>query len=391
MKKWTEEEIEWLKENYAYSTKSEIENRFSDKSYHQIQVFANSIGLKRIAREGKIFYKEDLQWLKENYSILPIEDILKHFENRATYSQIVSAISKTDFKRRSNGYSEEEIEIMQKYYKSCKTVKEFQEKYLPNRTVLGINAKAKKLRLLKREDWTTEEDQTLIENYDKMFRWKLCELFPDRPKTSVFNRIVALGLTGGQGYAYRKEDDEFIINNYETMTDEEIGKVLHRAAKSIKQRRNELGYHRKDPDEINYPRIGLFISSNDGGWRTESQDAAAKYGLVIGEKGEDIHHLYSRNAMISETMNLFNLTDDFDINSSSTDFRNDFLRVFREIEDRHSLGVYISKEAHIKFHSAYGYGWNTEEQFIEFVSNFFPEKLEILLKYIKETTKKITN
>ena len=61
MKKWTEEEIEWLKENYAYSTKSEIENRFSDKSYHQIQVFANSIGLKRIAREGKIFYKEDLQ------------------------------------------------------------------------------------------------------------------------------------------------------------------------------------------------------------------------------------------------------------------------------------------------------------------------------------------
>ena len=89
-------------------------------------------------------------------------------------------------------------------------------------------------------------------------------------------------------------------------------------------------------------------------------------------------------------MNLFNLTDDFDINSASIDFRNDFLRAFREIEDQHSLGVYVSKEVHIKFHSAYGYGWNTEEQFIEFVSNFFPEKLEILLKYIKETTKNKT-
>lgn len=387
MKKWTEEEIEWLKENYAYSTKSEIENRFLDKSYHQIQVFANSIGLKRIAREGKIFYKEDLQWLKENYSILPIEDILKHFENRATYSQIISTASKLGVKRPSDNYSDEELEIIQKHYKSCKTVQEFQEKYMQNRTVFGINAKAKKLRLLKREDWTMEEDRTLIENYDKMFRWQLCKLFPDRQKTSVFNRIVALGLTGGQGYAYRKEDDEFIISNYETMTDEEIGKVLHRAAKSIKQRRNDLGYHRRDPDEINYPRIGLFISSNDGRWKTESQAAAEKYGLVIGEKGEDIHHLYSRNAMISETMNLFNLADDFDINSASIDFRNDFLRAFREIEDQHSLGVYVSKEVHIKFHSAYGYGWNTEEQFIEFVSNFFPEKLEILLKYIKETTK----
>lgn len=387
---FTEEDDKWLKENYGYSTKSEIEGRFQDKSYQQIQIHANSLGLKRVKREGKIFYKEDLQWLKENYSILPMDKILEYFADRATYSQIISAASKLDVKRPSNDYSDEELEIIQKYYKSCKTVQEFQEKYLPNRTVSGINAKAQKMGLLKREDWTTEEDQILIENYDKMFRWQLCELFPNRPKTSVFNRIVSLGLTGGQGYAYRKEDDEFIINNYETMTDEEIGKVLHRAAKSIKQRRNDLGYHRKDPDEINYPRIGLFISSNDSGWRRESLAATAKYGLVIGEKGEDVHHLYSRNMMISETMNLFNLTDDFDINSAPIDFRNDFLRVFREIEDQHPLGIYVSKDAHVKFHSDYGYGWNTEEQFIEFVSNFFPEKLETLLKYIKETTK-ITN
>ena len=66
---FTEEDDKWLKENYGYSTKSEIEGRFPDKSYQQIQIHANSLGLKRIKREGKIFYKEDLQWLKENYSI----------------------------------------------------------------------------------------------------------------------------------------------------------------------------------------------------------------------------------------------------------------------------------------------------------------------------------
>jgi len=36
------------------------------------------------------------------------------------------------------------------------------------------------------------------------------------------------------GYAYREEDNNFIRDNYLQMTDEEMGKVLHRAAGSIK-------------------------------------------------------------------------------------------------------------------------------------------------------------
>ena len=52
--------------------------------------------------------------------------------------------------------------------------------------------------------------------------------------------------------------------------------------------------------------------------------------------------------------------------------------------------ICIREDIHNKFHSIYGLGNNTPEQFIEFVSNFFPEKLETLLKYMKETIK-ITN
>ena len=383
---FTEEDDKWLKENYGYSTKSEIEGRFPDKSYQQIQNHANTIGLKRIKREGKIFYKEDLQWLKENYSILTIEDILKHFNGKATYAQIVVTAYRLGVKRPSDNYSDEELEIIQKYYKSCKTVQEFQEKYLPNRTVSGINAKAQKMGLLKREDWTTEEDQILIENYDKMFRWQLCKLFPDRPKTSVFNRIVALGLTGGQGYAYRKEDDEFIINNYETMTDEEIGKVLHRAAKSIKQRRNELGYHRKDPDEITkYISLNRFLARQDSEWRRMAEIACNRKCLLSDNEYEDVHHLYSRNLIVSEIVDYFNLPENFEINLCSKELKEQIILKYREIENQYGLGICLTEEIHTKFHSLYGFGSNTPKQFLSFVSNFFPEKLETIKEYIKIT------
>ena len=390
MKKWTDEENAWLIENYGLATKSQIMERFPDKIYQAVLTHANSLGLRRVKREGKIFYDKDLEWLRDNYSVLSIEEVLAHFAGAATYSQIVSVASKIGVKRPEDDYTEDELEMIRKYYKSCKSVQEFQAKYLPNRTASGIHVKAQRMGLFKREGWTEEEDKVLIDNYDKMFRWQLCELFPQRTKNSVFNRIISLGLSGGQGYAYRKEDDDFIIKNYETMSDEEIGKVLHRATKSIKQRRNDLGYHRKNLDEINYPRVGSFVASNDTAWRRESQRTTIKYGLVLGDAEEEVHHLYSRNAMVLETMDFFNLYEDFNINEASTDFRSSFIKTFREIENRHPLGIYLSKTEHARFHSIYGFGWNTEEQFIEFVSNFFPEKLEVLLKYIKETTK-ITN
>mgnify|MGYP004598786563 CR=1 FL=1 len=383
---FTQEDDEWLKENYGYTTKAEIENRFADKSYHQIQTHANSLGLKRVKREGKIFYQEDVEWIRENYSILPMEDILEHFAGKATYAQIVAVASKIGVSRPFVDYSNEELELMQKYYKSCKTIQEFQEKYLPHRTVSGINAKAQKMGLLKREDWTTEEDKVLIENYNNMFRWQLCKLFPNRPKASVFNRIIALGLTGGQGYAYRKEDDDFIINNYETMTDEEIGKVLHRATKSIKQRRNDLGYHRRDPDEITkYISLNRFLARQDSEWRKMAEIACNGKCLLSDNEYEDVHHLYARNLIVSEIVDYFNLPENFEINSCSKELKEQIILKYREIENQYGLGICLTEEIHTKFHSLYGFGSNIPEQFLSFVSNFFPEKLETIKEYIKTT------
>ena len=131
MKKWTDEENAWLIENYGLATKSQIMERFPDKIYQAVLTHANSLGLRRVKREGKIFYDKDLEWLRDNYSVLSIEEVLAHFAGVATYSQIVSVASKIGVKRPENDYTEDELEMIRKCYISCKSVQEFQEKYLP--------------------------------------------------------------------------------------------------------------------------------------------------------------------------------------------------------------------------------------------------------------------
>lgn len=48
----------------------------------------------------------------------------------------------------------------------------------------------------------------------------------------------------------------------------------------------------------------------------------------------------------------------------------DILITFREKQSKYPLGVCLSKEIHMLFHHNYGYGYNTPEQWEDFVSNY---------------------
>jgi len=100
-----------------------------------------------------------------------MEDIISHFDNQFNKSQIYSKAASLGLKRDFDDYTEEEIELIKNFYDKCKTVDEFCKKYMPNRTIYSVTSKAHKLGVVKRKKWTKEEDQILIDNYYKMFRW----------------------------------------------------------------------------------------------------------------------------------------------------------------------------------------------------------------------------
>jgi len=49
-----------------------------------------------------------------------------------------------------------------------------------------------------------------------------------------------------------------------------------------------------------------------------------------------------------------------------------------EIHYRHPLGVCLEERYHAKFHEEFGYGGNTEEQFYEFLDNYYNGKYKDL-------------
>lgn len=87
-----------------------------------------------------------------------------------------------------------------------------------------------------------------------------------------------------------------------------------------------------------------------------------------------IHHIKSFNTLIKETFNELNLP----ICRKLKDYTN---KQWLDINDlfmkKHTMesGVLLQRKVHNKFHSLYGKGNNTYEQFYEFVEKYYPQKL----------------
>jgi hypothetical protein len=79
-----------------------------------------------------------------------------------------------------------------------------------------------------------------------------------------------------------------------------------------------------------------------------------------------IHHLYSFNKIVEETMKLLNLPIYKEINDYTNDELDKIKKLCLSLHYKHGLGVCICEEEHKLFHSIYGYGDNIPEQYYEF-------------------------
>ena len=115
--------------------------------------------------------------------------------------------------------------------------------------------------------------------------------------------------------------------------------------------------------------LNLRLREFIGIWKKESM-ANCNYKCVItGEKFDVIHHLYSFNKIVKETLIELKLPT-FRTIGDYSDIE------IKSIEDtllknhyKYPLGICLKYDIHKKFHSIYGTGDNTPEQWYEFVSN----------------------
>ena len=86
-KKWTDDEVSILKENYTTKDFDELLTLLPNRTYSAIRTKAEKLGIKK-----RLYWTEDeIKCLEENYSKLPVDDICKLIPNRSRKTIIMKA------------------------------------------------------------------------------------------------------------------------------------------------------------------------------------------------------------------------------------------------------------------------------------------------------------
>jgi len=144
MKKFTQEEIDIIKEYYPTLSKEESKETMNillpNRSYSVIISKAKELGI----RKSFWWSEDDISKLKELYPMTDKDEIINYFNGR-TYKEIQTMANRLKLKREIYYWSLDEVEILEKYYPNSS--KEELEKLLPRYKFSQIQSKANKLNI----------------------------------------------------------------------------------------------------------------------------------------------------------------------------------------------------------------------------------------------------
>ena len=287
-----------------------------------------------------------------------------------------------------NLWTEDEIEILKQYY-PIMNHKEIHEKYLNSRSAKAIKGMAIRLGIKKLEEYKSngkpfsqQEIEIIKTSYLTMDNSELLLLLPGRSIESIWAKASKLGLhRTNSRYMWTKEEENFIRNNWETMSDYEIAKSLNVEHKKVWGKRLYMGFQR-DFKERNYEELSKFLRSNINAWKLKSAELCDYKCLITGSKDFQIHHLYGLSFILADCIknNNLNIKDTF---SDYTDEELDYIKeCFLREHEKHPYGVCLHPEVHKLFHSMYGKK-TTEGQWEDFYNKC--KNNEIDLSFVNET------
>ena len=314
------------------------------------------------------------------YPSCSIEELQKEFPvSEKTIKKIASSLKVKRENTRNSNYTSREDEILLCGISNGKTVAEIQEE-IPWRSIKSIQSRLEKISDIKRQYWTDEEENLLKCIYETLPLDETMQMFPNRTRNAIVAHAMKLGL---HAYIdtryYSPEEEAFIRDNYNTMSDKEISMVLGRSLSSIKNHRVLMGIYRKKPGNTNYENVSIYVRRHNQQWKKDSMKNCNFVCVITGERFDDIHHIYGLNLILNETMYNLNIEVKENMDDYTSEELRNILDTFRNIQSTYPLGVCLSKPVHSLFHSIYGYGDNTQEQWNEFVKDFKKGKFTKIL------------
>lgn len=192
---WSEEEDNLLREFYKEHPNGRglakfIRDNFKDRTPGAVKRRAYCLNLT--SWEDRRYTEEEIELLKKYYPIEGSKCNVR-FKDR-TELAIINMAAKLNLKFDKKYWSSEELEIIRKYYPT-----EGQDivKRLPNRSLGQIKKNAQKLRVFSNNygaRWSKEEDELIKKYYAKEGTLLLQKLLPNRNARSIRTRAVQLGI-----------------------------------------------------------------------------------------------------------------------------------------------------------------------------------------------------
>lgn len=361
IKNFTNDELEYIKNEYLKGKSiKNIAEEFC-VGFDTISSYLKKISVFKY--KNRRWSDEEIQFLKDNYSTCDWNIILNYL-SRWKKSEIISKASRLNLKRETYFWSDSDLEKLKQYYLNKVSVKEIEKKLGYKFTQTAILTKAYTLGLHQRDWWTDEEDKKLIEVYHSYDMDEICGMFQNRSRDAIIAHAVKLELS--YKTIWTDEELKFLKDNYSTMSDEEIGKHLGRSKDSIRGKRFvEKLYHPIEHGVYNY--LSEYIRKRNKEWKRRSAKQCNYKCVVTGKRFQEIHHLYSMNKILQETLLDLDYPENISISNLSQNDLDLILNHFYEVQGKYPLGICLSKDIHKQFHDSYGYGNNTPEQFDDFI------------------------
>jgi hypothetical protein len=89
-------------------------------------------------------------------------------------------------------------------------------------------------------NFTEEDDKFILDNFDKMTDTEIALQLGKPMKSIVYRRLIVLGRKKVDRRNFTEEEDQFIIDNFHKMTDIAIARTLNRSLISVTHHRNRI-------------------------------------------------------------------------------------------------------------------------------------------------------
>lgn len=326
---YSDEDIKIISELYVEDNWDEIFRLYPNTTKKRITTICNYRGITKLQK----WSKEDEKFLIDNYNKLSVNEIVNALDNRHTYK--------------------------------------------------GVTAKAKKLGIQESRLWSDEENDILKKFYSILPKEEISKLLPNKTYHAIVDHARLFDLKSLYYLRqYTEEQDRFIIENWNELTDEEIGVQLGKTRYAITQHRSKLGLFRHNKDYSNYSNLAKFFRGQLTPWKLESMKNCNYSCVFTGSKDFEIHHLVSFNTILMEAIEI--IENEFaifsDILSDYTKEQLDIMKeIFVTVHNKYPLGECVRKDIHKYFHKIYGSGGNTQEQWAIFKNKFLMNEYDFVI------------